>query len=256
MHTLSGYLPYYIVNEYPKSGGSWVGEMLSDVLKVPFPRNRLPMFRSSIIHCHSMQSWNMENILIVWRDGRDVLVSQYFYSLFENDNKLNAALVERCRSDLGFNDYGDIESNLTVFMKYVFERNRYPRMSWTEFVSQWVDCEKCVHARYEDFRTQPVEVLMRIVSQLADKQLTAKEAELIVQNHSFERLAGRKAGAENRGSFMRKGIVGDWKNYFSRDARKCFHEYAGDALIKLGYERDTVWVNDSLTVNQTNHKAM
>ena len=241
MHTLSGYVPYYIVNEYPKSGGSWVGEMLSDALEVPFPRNRLPMLRSSILHCHSMQSWNMKNILIVWRDGRDVLVSQYFYSLFENDNKLNAALVAQCRSDLGFNDYGDIESNLTDFMQYVFERKKYPRMSWADFVHQWANCEKCVHVRYEDFRTQPVEELIRIVAQLSEKQLTTKEADIIVQNHSFEHLAGRKAGSENRGSFMRKGIVGDWENHFNREARKCFQEYAGDALIKLGYERNFVW---------------
>ena len=40
----------YVVNEYPKSGGSWVAEMLSEALGVPFPRNRLPMLRSSILH--------------------------------------------------------------------------------------------------------------------------------------------------------------------------------------------------------------
>ena len=42
MHTLTTYFPLYVVNEYPKSGGTWVGQMLSDALDIPFPRNRLP----------------------------------------------------------------------------------------------------------------------------------------------------------------------------------------------------------------------
>ena len=39
---LSGVLPLYVVNEYPKSGGTWVGQMLGRALDVPFPRNRPP----------------------------------------------------------------------------------------------------------------------------------------------------------------------------------------------------------------------
>ena len=41
---------------------------------------------------------------------------------------------------------------------------------------------------------------------------------------------------------MRKGIVGDWKNYFNKEAREIFNHYAGDQLIKLGYEKDRSWV--------------
>ena len=35
-YVLSKYLPLYIVTEYPKSGGSWVSQMLSDYFDVPF----------------------------------------------------------------------------------------------------------------------------------------------------------------------------------------------------------------------------
>ena len=30
VHMLSGAIPLYIVNEYPKSGGTWVGQMLGE----------------------------------------------------------------------------------------------------------------------------------------------------------------------------------------------------------------------------------
>lgn len=241
MHTATRVFPLYIVNEYPKSGGSWVADMLSDALGVPFPRNRLPMFRSSLLHGHVMQSWDMHNILIVWRDGRDVLVSQYFHSLFKNDRG-NARLVSRCRADLGFKDYNDIRGNLLGFMEYVYEQKHHPRMSWSDFVERWGGEGNCVHVHYEKLRLYPVEELRRIVLELAGKDVDFQRAVTVVDNHSFEKVSGRKAGEENTKSFMRKGVVGDWKNYFNQEARERFNKYAGSGLLTLGYELDSDWV--------------
>lgn len=241
LHSMTRLMPLYVVNEYPKSGGSWIGEMVGDALGVPFPRNRLPVFRPSILHGHFMQSWNVHNLLIVWRDGRDVLVSQYFHSLFKNDRG-NARLVDLCRADLGFADYSDVQGNMSAFMEYVFEQKCHPRFSWADFTYRWAGCDRCVHVRYEDMRTRPVEELRRIVGELSGSAPDIKQCERIVENHSFEKMAGRKAGEENTRSFMRKGIVGDWENYFDQDARERFHAYAGDALIKLGYENSDAWL--------------
>jgi len=41
---------------------------------------------------------------------------------------------------------------------------------------------------------------------------------------------------------LRKGISGDWKNKFSREAKQIFNEYAGKELIQLGYEVDDSWI--------------
>ena len=242
MHTATRMVPLYVVNEYPKSGGSWVGEMLSDALGVPFPRNRLPMLCSSILHGHVMQSWNMHNVLIVWRDGRDVLVSQYFHSLFKNE-KGNERLVDRCRGDLDFTDYDDVANNLPKFMEYVYEHKRNLRMSWSEFVQNWVGRSGCVEVKYEDLRVRPVEELQRVVEQLSGQESSTRRMAEIVEANSFERMSGRKAGKEDTSSFMRKGIVGDWKNYFTQEAKEQFHTYAGDALVKLNYEVDDTWVS-------------
>ncbi|MFK8029510.1 MAG: sulfotransferase domain-containing protein [Gammaproteobacteria bacterium] len=242
MHTATRAIPLYVVNEYPKSGGSWVGEMLGDALGIPFPRNRLPMLRSSILHGHVMQSWNMHNILIVWRDGRDVLVSQYFHSLFKNE-KGNDRLVDKCRADLRFSDYDDVENNLPVFMQYVYEQKRSLRMSWSEFALNWSGRSDCVDVKYEDLRLNPVEELQRIVELLSGKPCSKQRMAEIVEAHSFERMSGRKAGTEDNSSFMRKGIVGDWKNYFNLEAKEAFNAYAGDALLSLGYEEDDSWVS-------------
>jgi hypothetical protein len=241
-HTATRFFPLYIVNEHPKSGGSWVGDMLSDALGVPFPRNRLPIFGSSILHGHMMHSWNMNNVLIVWRDGRDVLISQYYDSLFENDRG-NARLVRQCRADLDFNDYDDIVKNLPAFMEYVYERRRHPKMSWTEFGNRWADCERCVHVKYESLRVNPVEELSRIATELSGQPIPLNTISAIVGKHSFQRLAGRNPGEQNKKSFLRKGIVGDWKNYFNEASKRKFDGYTGALLIKLGYEPNNDWVS-------------
>lgn len=240
-HAASGIMPLYIVNEYPKSGGSWIGEMLGEALGVPFPRNRLPMLKPSILHGHMMHSWNMKNVLIVWRDGRDVLVSQYYHALFENE-KGNAGLVRKCRADLQFADYERIEDNLVRFIEYVYKEKKQPRMSWADFVDKWSDCEACVHVRYEDIRKNPVIELHRIVKQLGGPEIGVERLGEIVDKYSFERMAGRQAGDENRQSFLRKGIVGDWRSHFTEEASKRFAEYGHSALVKLGYETSGDWI--------------
>ena len=60
---------------------------------------------------------------------------------------------------------------------------------------------------------------------------------------SFERFAeGRKRGEANVQSEYRKGIIGDWKNYFTdRDKDQFKASEAGRLLIELGYEKDNDW---------------
>lgn len=74
-YALSSPLSLYVVNEYPKSGGTWVGQMLGRALNVPFPRNRFPVPRSSIMHSHYLDPRGLRNVVLAWRDGRDVMVS-------------------------------------------------------------------------------------------------------------------------------------------------------------------------------------
>lgn len=40
---------------------------------------------------------------------------------------------------------------------------------------------------------------------------------------------------------FRKGQIGDWKNHFTEEHKRLFKETAGEALIKMGYEKGTDW---------------
>lgn len=242
VYGLSGILPLYIVNEYPKSGGSWVSQMLADYLHLPFPRNEFPEIKSSIMHGHYLYSSFMKNVFVVLRDGRDIMVSYYYHSLFYND-KFNSRLVEATRRDLHFSDYEDIRHNLPKFIDYKFTQRKHPRFSWSEFVNSWFDKNVAI-IRYEKMLSAPIEELSNAIQQVCrvvpDKDRIGK----IVKKYDFKKLSKRNPGEENKYSFLRKGVSGDWKNHFTKETASVFHNYAGEELIKLGYEADDSWINN------------
>ncbi len=244
---LSGAVPLYVVNEFPKSGGTWVGQMLGRALGVPFPRNRLPVLRPSIMHGHYLDPRGMKNVVVAWRDGRDVMVSWYHQQLIPHE--WNAHQVSRSRRELPLEDYADVQGNLPAFIEYAFTRPHSPSFSWTDFARRWHDHRGAIHVRYEDLRRDTSGELRRIVGGLTGRRLSPQEATAIAEEFSFERQAGRRAGEEDKRSFLRKGVVGDWRAHFSREAREVFDRYAGEELILLGYERDRAWVEDAADPN-------
>lgn len=48
-------------------------------------------------------------------------------------------------------------------------------------------------------------------------------------------------GVQQIGSPIRRGLPGEWRNYFSDDTKRWFRRIAGKELIELGYERDDDW---------------
>jgi hypothetical protein len=60
--------------------------------------------------------------------------------------------------------------------------------------------------------------------------------EQCVSGSSFEKLSGGRAkGQENKNSHFRKGVSGDWKNYFTEDLEKTVYEIAGQLMGEFNY---------------------
>ena len=64
----------------------------------------------------------------------------------------------------------------------------------------------------------------------------------ITERHSFQKkAAGRQKGVEKQTHHYRKGIAGDWRNYFEPVHIAEFKRRYNDVLLKLGYETDPDW---------------
>ena len=251
-----GFIPFYLTVEYPKSGGSWFGQLISESLKISFPRNKYPILSSSIVHGHYHPTKRMskiKRIFLVVRDGRDVIVSMYFHMLLWNDrNKKNPKDINYFRSKLRFSDYDNVIDNMPMFIEFVFTHNpskliyyNFPG-SWSLFNHEWIQYSK----DYKNIRIISYESLLRNTNSVLKKALTGLTNEKflkmnrideIVEKYSFKNQTGRNPGDLNKNSFLRKGISGDWVNYFNNQSCKKFKDYSGDMLITLGYEKNNNW---------------
>lgn len=240
MRVLSGPMRMVVVNEYPKSGGSWLSQMLAKVLGIPFPRNRLPMLCSSVLQGHYLYSAGMRNVVVVWRDARDIAVSQYYHSLIFNHGH-NGPLVKATRARFHCEDYEDIHTNLPRFIEFINSGRGHPSFTWSDFVHRWHGRSGVVETRYESLRHDPVSELARVAAEISGRDYPAEIVEKAVDTFSFKRLSGREPGEENVKSFLRKGVCGDWKNHFSQEACAVFDRLAGRELVRLGYATEN-WV--------------
>ena len=247
-NTVSGILPIYIVTEYQKSGGSWVGQMLSEYMDIPFPRNCFPVFKKSVQHGHLLPKPTMNNVVCVFRDGRDAVVSSYFHMLFESD-KNSPKLVAICRDSLQFENYSDVYENLPKFIEYLFTEHhsrtlwRQNQFTWSEFVDAWWQRGDVVKVKYEDLIADCMAVMTEVLNELTSEAICVERLNDVVDKFSFENQTKRKPGVENTKSFLRKGQSGDWKEKFSLESAQVFEHFAGKQLIALGYESDSRWVS-------------
>lgn len=239
-HMLSGTIPLYIVTEYPKSGGTWISQILSDVLGIPSYRNQLPQIKSQVVHCHYRYYPGLKNVFCVMRDGRDVMVSFYYHSLFLRDDCLNYHEFMDTSRALKISNPDNIQENLPRFIEYKFTAKNIPRFSWSEFVLSWLSREVPI-IKYEEMLTYP-EKSIQIALDHYSIEASVDGVRRAISKYSFKNLSGRNRGQEDKKSFLRKGISGDWKTHFSLEAKQVFNHYAGDILVKLRYEKDNSWV--------------
>lgn len=74
-------------------------------------------------------------------------------------------------------------------------------------------------------------------SEPGDGRITVSQLDEIIEQNDFSRHAGgRQPGAEDANSHYRKGVAGDWKNYFDAETSEYFKQRYGELLVALNYE--------------------
>lgn len=242
-----GALGIYPVIEYPKCGGTWLSRMLSLSLQLPFAQYaRLPVAMPCVVHGHWKHHNRLRNITYLMRDGRDVMVSFYFHFSrpTENPNHKNKAVyMQKLRRILGQDaDIQDIRTNLPRFIEHIFANPIACKQNWRDHNETWWGKPGVSYIKYEDLRTDCEASMIRLVESL-QRPVNEHRIKTAIDLYSMQRMTGRAPGEEDKESFIRKGVVGDWRNHFSREAAEMFNDLAGDALIELGYEHDRSWIS-------------
>ena len=83
-----------------------------------------------------------------------------------------------------------------------------------------------------DAAGEPIKKLVRLLGVDDSPDLI----ERMISDNRFEKLSGRKPGEEDKGSFFRKGIVGDWRNVLDGDGLATIEEHCGAMMRKRHYD--------------------
>jgi hypothetical protein len=170
------------------------------------------------------------------RDGRDVLTSGTFDWLQKDarDTERYRFFVQR---DPGlrlvrFFDDQVIEKWAGLWLESIEACHRQTRQANGNLI-----------VTYESMKKNMGAELQRIFRylQVADDASIAAEC---ARQASFQSLTGREPGILDPTAKIRKGIAGDWRNYFTRRDGELFQQIAGSGLIACGYASDAGWTED------------
>ncbi len=222
------------VAEFPKSGGTWLCRMLAEMFELPYPRNEFWRLRRCIYQSHYKGPTRYKTIYLV-RDGRDVMISAYFHFLLHTASTPKP-LIEQWLKKMKIPDPENIRTHLPKFIKIFSEQYKISntRISWSDHVFSYkVEDDSILLVKYEDLLHRAKDELMRI----ADWYHFIPKIELdrVIEKYSFENLKKSLEG-KPESQFIRKGIAGDWQNYFSEDALSVFNQLHRGAMNYLKYD--------------------
>jgi len=237
------------IAEFPKSGGTWLWQLML-ALEQEASAPGLKTFNGMrVIHHHAPFGSRSIPAVYVLRDGRDVVVSLYFHHLREIRGRTRwEPRVRRYFSTVlgSRHDPEDVTRNLPRFIRSLRDHplggllrpgREASFLTWPTHVVDWSDRVGVTWVRYEDMLANPVAELERIIKWRGFEIEPAFLEEVVTRNSFRAQSGGRAPGQEDRSSFLRKGIVGDWKNWFDENAAAAFDEYGGDQLRAFGYDK-------------------
>ena len=235
-------VPLVYVLGYPKSGTTWMCQLLADYLGIPFPQHAiLPVGFAAVVHGHEVVTPKYPTGVYIVRDGRDVIVSSFHH--LKNEVENGGALKKHRRFFKGLGSKAELIEVLPDFLQHVIENPLHHKWGWGRHVSTFFENENNFElARFEDLTANPSSALTDLLSRLTQKEVCQTRLAETVTRFSFARQAGQ--GSQNGESFLRKGKSGDWRNYFNRASAELFHEHYGSSLVNAGYEADASWIDD------------
>jgi hypothetical protein len=199
----------------------------------------------------------------VIRDPRDVVVSAYFSHRYSHPIRADGSWIAEFRRQLSAAP--DVEGGMLLELE--FNAPIFAAMGAWDYTNPRV-----YETRYETLIAHPVTEFRRIFNflgiatprlglttlpglllDLARQRGTGQPMpwratlplpllQFIVERNDFTHQAGgRQPGQEDERHHYRKGVAGDWRNYFTPQVTAAFKERYGDLLIALGYERGRDW---------------
>jgi hypothetical protein len=207
---------------------------LSEINPQAISANSLLLVKNSRYKRHVLDP-GLTNFLAyhVVRDPRDLMLSAYFSHRYSHpvDNHWGRNFLANFRAKLeALSIQEGLEEEFEV-MENIFS-----------CLSSWdYHNPSILELRFEEMIERPIEVFSR-ACRFMDISLSEASLDEISCQVNFKKLSGgRMPGEEDVHSHHRKGVPGDWKNYFNDAHKAYFKKRWGNLLIQLRYETSDEW---------------
>lgn len=168
----------------------------------------------------------------VMRDPRDIVISWYFSVRYSHTPMGRIPEHREVLNSISISD------GILYSIEYLHDFGLFAALQ------SWIDAPRrdpnVLLLRFEDM-TAPDNLVFKELFSHCDIRMPEKVLYQLLQDYSFERLSGRKRGEEDRFAHYRKGVPGDWRNYFDDTIIARFKDVTSDLVTRLGYENDLTW---------------
>lgn len=171
-------------------------------------------------------------IIHLVRDGRDVLTSGTFDWLLKDAEGTE-------RYEFYFNPIPGMR------LERFFDAKVIKRWAadWCETIDLFENQDPDARITYEEMKEDMPAALTKVLEAIG-VETSDEIAQQCTAATTFERMSGRPPGQEEPTAKARKGIVGDWQNYFTLADGELFDALAGEQMQSMGYEPNSNWVKD------------
>lgn len=164
----------------------------------------------------------------IYRDPRDMLVSQVFFATDMNEEH---GMHEYYKS---LPDFGE---RLKVAITGIDQDGLYMVSVKQRYASvfEWLEQPNVMCIRFEDLinkRDATLDAMLDEVESTGYKIPTPREKALSVLGEAIQPKKSRT---------FRSGKAGGWREHFTEEHKKLFKDMTGDLLLKLEYEKDNDW---------------
>ncbi|XP_006901874.1 PREDICTED: bile salt sulfotransferase-like [Elephantulus edwardii] len=237
---------------YPKSGSHWMVEMICLISSKGDPSWIQSVFiydRSPWLETTEMYPG------ITKQEGPRIYASHLPIQLFPKsffNSKAKVIYVVRNPRDIvvsGYHFFGALKIADTpeVFDQYLqyFLQGRVPYGSWFDHACGWMSMrerENLLIIYYEEL-LKDIKSGVEKISRFLGKELTPEELNSVIKHVSFESMKDNKMSNfslisddvidHSKGKLMRKGIAGDWKNYFTVAQSEAFDKIFREKMAGL-----------------------
>lgn len=228
-----------------KAGSQWINNILHEIAPERYVKAKVgvghfltdPIISGMIYPTVYVTKEQFESVklpdswqrFIVIRDLRDTLISGYF-SL-----KVSHSVVSS-----GILSFRDKLNELSIEEGLIYLIDEWLHFS-AAIQRSWLGAGD-VLIKYEDLLNNDLNILTDVLIRKCKLDILPVNLEKIINDNRFEKLTGgRMSGCEDINAHERKGVAGDWRNYFTAKVKWYFKEKYGDLLLATGYVQDENW---------------